>query len=190
MNEVLTSERLIFLIIGSKIMADKKDDKKPKLKIVGGTQKDLKPPRQKDQAITPKQSEFARLIAEEHMNSSSAYRQAYRPNPSATDKSIHEMACRVLANIKVQSRIKAIQYRLEEDHRTRAVRREEYVLKKLTEEVEQGDQASNRLKALHLLGQTVQMFGTKIEVDNKQADRTSDEVTEDLKAKLEKLLGS
>ena len=177
MNEVLTSERLIFLMIGSKIMADKKDDKKPKLKIVGGTQKDLKIPRQKDQAITPKQSEFARLIAEEHMNSSQAYRQAYRPNPSATDKSIHEMACRVLANIKVQSRIKAIQYRLEEDHRTRAVRREEYVLKKLTEEVEQGDQASNRLKALHLLGQ-------KIKKTKKQI-----KVAEDLKDKLQKLLG-
>ena len=34
------------------------------------------------------------------------------------------------------------------------------------------------------------MFGTKIEVDNKQADRTSDEVAEDLKVKLEKLLSS
>ena len=69
-------------------MADKKDDKKPKLKIVGGTQKDLKKPRQKDQAITSKQSEFARLIAEEHMTSTQAYKKAYRPNPSATDKSI------------------------------------------------------------------------------------------------------
>jgi hypothetical protein len=178
-----------FLMIGSKIMADKKDDKKPKLKLVGGTQKDLKKPRQKDQAITSKQLEFARLIAEEHMTSTQAYKKAYRPNPSATDKSIHEMACRVLANIKVQSRIKAIQYRLEEDHRTRAVRREEYVLKKLTEEVEQGDQASNRLKALHLLGQTVAMFGNKLEVETKQADRSSEEVAEDLKDKLQKLLG-
>ena len=95
-----------------------------------------------------------------------------------------------MANVKVQAKIKALQYVLAEENRTRTLRREEYVLKKLTEEVEQGDQASNRLKALHLLGQTVQMFGTKIEVDNKQADRTSDEVTEDLKAKLEKLLGS
>ena len=83
-----------------------------------------------------------------------------------------------------------MQYVLAEENRTRTLRREEYVLKKLTEEVEQGDQASNRLKALHLLGQTVQMFGTKIEVDNKQADRTSDEVAEDLKVKLEKLLSS
>ena len=95
-----------------------------------------------------------------------------------------------MANVKVQAKIKALQYVLAEENRTRTLRREEYVLKKLTEEVEQGDQASNRLKALHLLGQTVQMFGTKIEVDNKQADLTSDEVAEDLKVKLEKLLSS
>ena len=95
-----------------------------------------------------------------------------------------------MANVKVQAKIKALQYIIAEENRTRTLRREEYVLKKLTEEVEQGDQASNRLKALHLLGQTVQMFGTKIEVDNKQADRTSDEVAEDLKVKLEKLLSS
>ena len=123
------------------------------------------------------------------MTSTQAYKQAYRPNPSATDKSIHEMACRVLANIKVQSRIKAIQHRLEEDKLTRAVRREEYVLKKLTEEIEQGDQASNRIKALSLLGQTVNMFGNKLEVETKQADKTSEEITEELKDKLSKLLG-
>ena len=169
-------------------MADKKDDKKPKLKLVGGTQKDLKKPRQKDQAITAKQLEFARLIAEEHMNSSSAYRLAYRPNPSATDKSIHEMACRVLANIKVQSRIKAIQYRLEEDHRTRAVRREEYVLKKLTEEVEHGDKASSRIRALELLGKTVAMFSDKEELNTKKIEKSPDEIKENLKLKLQKLL--
>jgi len=170
-------------------MADKKDDKKPKLKIVGGTQKEFKPTRQKEQPITAKQSEFARLIAEEHMTSSQAYKEAYKPSATATDKSIHEMACRVLANVKVKSRIAEIQRRLAEDKLTRAVRREEYVLKKLTEEVEQGDQASNRLKALHLLGQTVQMFGNKLEVETKQADKTSEEITEELKDKLSKLLG-
>ena len=61
-------------------------------------------------------------------------------------------------------------------------------LKKLTEEIEQGNQASNRIKALHLLGQTVNMFGQKLEVENKQAERTSEEIAEDLKAKLQKLL--
>ena len=170
-------------------MADKKDDKKPKLKLVSNNKSKAQIPRVKDQAITFKQSEFARYITE-GQTSSQAYTLAYEPSETATVKSIHEMACRVLANVKVKAKIKALQYVLAEENRTRTLRREEYVLKKLTEEVEQGDQASNRLKALHLLGQTVQMFGTKIEVDNKQADRTSDEVAEDLKVKLEKLLSS
>ena len=98
------------------------------------------------------------------------------------------MASELMSNPKVTNRIKAIQRRMEDDRSTMAVRREEYVLKKLTEEIEQGDQASNRIKALHLLGQTVNMFGQKLEVENKQADRTSEEIAEDLKAKLQKLL--
>jgi len=71
---------------------------------------------------------------------------------------------------------------------TRAIRREEYVLKKLTEEIEQGDQASNRIKALQLLGSTINMFGQKLEVENKQTEKTSEEVAEELKDKLSKLL--
>ena len=41
------------------------------------------------QKITSKQFEFARLIAEEHITSSDAYRRAYKPNPLAKNKSIH-----------------------------------------------------------------------------------------------------
>jgi hypothetical protein len=33
------------------------------------------------------------------------------------------------------------------------------------------------------------MFGNKLEVETKQADRSSEEVAEDLKDKLQKLLG-
>ena len=39
---------------------------------------------------TFKQSEFARLVAEEGMTSSEAYRIAYNPSKNATKKSIHE----------------------------------------------------------------------------------------------------
>ena len=143
------------------------------------------PPKQK---ITPKQYEFARLIAEEHLTSSDAYRKAYKPNILAKNKSVHEMACRVMTNIKVQSMIRSIQHKREEDNRMRAIRREEFVLKKLMEEVEKGDQASSRIRALELLGKTVAMFSNKVEIKTKQIDRTSEEVTEDLKIKLQKLL--
>ena len=140
------------------------------------------------QKITPKQFEFARLIAEEHLTSSDAYRKAYKPNILVKNKSIHEMACRVTTNIKVQSMIRSIQHERAEENRTRAIRREEYVLKKLTEEVEHCDKASSRIRALELLGKTVSMFSDKVVLDTIKIDRTSEEIKEDLKLKLQKLL--
>ena len=140
------------------------------------------------QKITAKQYEFARLVAEEHLTSSDAYRKAYRPTIFVKNKSIHEMACRVTTNIKVQSMIRSIQHERAEENRTRAIRTEEYVLKKLTEEVEHGDKASSRIRALELLGKTVAMFSDKVELDTKKDERISEEITEDLKLKLQKLL--
>ena len=142
------------------------------------------------QKITPKQHEFARLVAEEHLTSSDAYRRAYKPNILAKNKSVHEMACRVMTNIKVQSMIRSIQHERAEENRTRAIRREEYVLKKLTEEVEHGDKASSRIRALELLGKTVAMFSEKVELNTKKNERSPDEIKEDLKLKLQKLLSN
>ena len=142
------------------------------------------------QKITPKQHEFARLVAEEHLTSSDAYRRAYKPNILAKNKSVHEMACRVMTNIKVQSMIRSIQHERAEENRTRAIRREEYVLKKLTEEVEHGDKASSRIRALELLGKTVAMFSDKEELNTKKIERSPDEIKEDLKLKLQKLLSN
>ena len=141
-----------------------------------------------EQKITAKQYEFARLVAEEHLTTSDAYRKAYRPTIFVKNKSIHEMACRVTTNIKVQSMIRSIQHERAEENRTRAIRREEYVLKKLTEEVEYSDKASSRIRALELLGKTVSMFSDKVELDTIKYERTSEEITEDLKLKLQKLL--
>lgn len=140
------------------------------------------------QKITAKQYEFARLVAEEHLTTSDAYRKAYRPTIFVKNKSIHEMACRVMTNIKVQSMIRSIQHERAEENRTRAIRREEYVLKKLTEEVEHCDKASSRIRALELLGKTVSMFSDKVVLDTIKIDRTSEEIKEDLKLKLQKLL--
>jgi len=142
-------------------------------------------PKQKN---TAKQYEFARLVAEVYLTSSVAYRRAYKPNLLTKNKSIHEMAYRVMINIKVQSMIRSIQHERAEENRTRAIRREEYVLKKLTEEVEYGVKASSRIRALELFGKTVAMFSDKVEIETIQIDRTSEEIKEDLKLKLQKLL--
>ena len=137
---------------------------------------------------TFKQSEFARLVAEEGMTSSEAYRIAYNPSKNATQKSIHEMACRVFANVKVQSRIREVQREIEKNNRMRIVRREEYVLKKLTEEAEFGESANSRIRALELLGKTVSMFNDKSEDEKSRSFRGSEEIKEELKIKLEKLV--
>ena len=84
--------------------------------------------------------------------------------------------------------IRSIQHERAEENRTRAIRTEEYVLKKLTEEVEHCDKASSRIRALELLGKTVSMFSDKVVLDTIKIDRTSEEIKEDLKLKLQKLL--
>ena len=142
-----------------------------------------------NEKLTNKQTKFANLVAEEGMSNTQAYVIAYNPSKNAKQKSIHEMACRVFANVKVQSRIREIQYEIAKDHRMRAIRREEYVLQRLTQEAEFAENANSRIRALELLGKTVSMFNDKNETKN-VVPRSSLEVEEELKIKLKKLLSS
>jgi len=123
------------------------------------------------------------------MSNTQAYIIAYNPSKNAKQKSIHEMACRVFANVKVQSRIKAIQCQIEQEKHMRALRREEYVLNRLTIEAEFADNASSRIRALELLGKTVNMFNDKQEL-KKEMPKDSEEIKEELMIKLQKLLSS
>ena len=142
-----------------------------------------------NEQLTNKQTKFANLVAEEAMSNTQAYVIAYNPSKNAKQKSIHEMACRVFANVKVQSRIKAIQCQIEQEKHMRALRREEYVLNRLTIEAEFADNASSRIRALELLGKTVNMFKDKKEL-KKEMPKDSEEVKQELMIKLQKLLSS
>ena len=142
-----------------------------------------------NEQLTNKQTKFANLVAEEGMSNTQAYIIAYNPSKNAKQKSIHEMACRVFANVKVQSRIKAIQCQIEQEKHMRALRREEYVLNRLTIEAEFADNASSRIRALELLGKTVNMFKDKKEL-KKEMPKDSEEVKQELMIKLQKLLSS
>ena len=142
--------------------------------------------KQKNERITSKQIHFANLVAEEGMSNTQAYIIAYNPSKNAKQKSIHEMACRVFANVKVQSRIREVQCQIEQDKHMRAIRREEYVLTRLTEEAEYADNANSRIRALELLGKTVSMFDNKKE-ENIQIPRSSKTILEELKSKLKNL---
>lgn len=171
-------------------MAKKPDDKKPKLKLVSDNKSKTENKKigyNPDEKITAKQEAFLQDIASGKTLIQS-YKDNYEVKPTTSDKVININASRLFHSTKMTLRYKAILRSIEEQNLTRAIRREEYVLKKLTEEIEQGDQASNRIKALQLLGSTINMFGQKLEVENKQTEKTSEEVAEELKDKLSKLL--
>ena len=145
------------------------------------------------QKITAKQAEFARLIAEEHLTSSDAYRQAYVPKSSVKNKSIHEMASKTFNNIKVVSRIKAIQHQRAEDQRMLAIKRSEFIMKQLEKEaMDLDNNSSSRIRALELMGKSAEvgLFVDKVEMKSENINMTAEELQDQLKEKLQKLIGN
>lgn len=151
--------------------------KKPTyLKVVG-----------KEQPLTGKQEAFAKLVAGGAVLSD-AYRECYAAD-TMKDSTVWSEACRLAQNPKVSARIKDIQADMEADRRTIERRREEWVLKRLSEEADQADNASSRIRALELVGKTVGMFTDRIEQAD-TAERSASEIEKDLKARLDRLIGS
>ena len=152
--------------------------KKPThLRVVGKEEKPL----------TGKQEAFAKLVAGGAVLRD-AYRECYAAD-SMKDSTVWSEACRLAQNPKVSARIKDIQADMEADRRTIERRREEWVLKRLSEEADQADNASSRIRALELVGKTVGMFTDRVE----QADtteRSSSDIERELRAKLERLARS
>tara|TARA_R110001592_G_C13004238_1_gene736184 strand:- start:545 stop:1006 length:462 start_codon:yes stop_codon:yes gene_type:complete len=151
--------------------------KKPTyLKVVG-----------KEQPLTGKQEAFAKLVAGGAVLSD-AYRECYAAD-SMKDSTVWSEACRLAQNPKVSARIKDIQADMEADRRTIERRREEWVLKRLSEEADQADNASSRIRALELVGKTVGMFTDRIE-QAETSERSASEIEKELKARLDRLIGS
>ena len=157
-------------------MTDKHKDKgKPYLKVVRDTDR-----------LTGKQEAFAQQVAKGSVLSD-AYREAYDAE-NMKDKTIWEEACKLAQHPKVSQRIKTIQADIEADYRTRALRREEYVLKKLQDEAEHAETDGSRVRALELLGKTVGLFTDKVEIEQ-DTDKTAAELEADLERRLAALLG-
>jgi len=151
--------------------------KKPTyLKVVG-----------KEQPLTGKQEAFAKLVAGGAVLSD-AYRECYSAD-TMKDSTVWSEACRLAQNPKVSTRIKDIQADMEADRRTIERRREEWVLKRLSEEADQADNASSRIRALELVGKTVGMFTDRIE-QAETSERSASEIEKELKARLDRLIGS
>ena len=151
--------------------------KKPTyLKVVG-----------KEQPLTGKQEAFAKLVASGSMLSD-AYRECYSAD-NMKSSTLWSEACRLAQNPKVSARIKDIQADMEQSHRTRLLRREEWVLKSLQEEAVSADNASSRIRALELVGKTVGMFTDRIE-QAETSERSASEIEKELTARLDRLIGS
>ena len=152
--------------------------KKPThLRVVGKEEKPL----------TGKQEAFAKLLAGGAVLSD-ANRECYAAD-SMKDSTVWSEACRLAQNPKVSARIKDIQADMEADRRTIERRREEWVLKRLSEEADQADNASSRIRALELVGKTVGMFTDRVEQSD-TTERSASDIERELRAKLERLARS
>ena len=171
---------------------DKNKDKKPNLKLVSGKTEITKVTKAKEQPLTAKQLEFAQLVAD-GFTKADAFRKAYDVSPDTKEKSVHEMASKTFANIKVLSRIKAIQHQKAEDQRMLGIKQTEFIMRQLEKEAMNMDNNSaSRIRALELMGKThmVGLFTDKVEVKSENINMTADELQDQLKDKLQKLLGN
>ena len=173
-------------------MSKKDKNKKPDLKLVSDKVKITKIPKAKDQPLTSKQLEFAQLVAD-GFTKADAFRKAYDVSPDTKEKSIHEMASKTFNNVKVISRVKAIQHQKAEDQRMLGIKQAEFIMKQLEKEATDMDNNSaSRIRALELMGKThmVGLFADKLEIKSENINMTADELEDQLKDKLQKLLGN
>ena len=140
-----------------------------------------------ERPLTGKQEAFAKLVAGGAVLSD-AYRECYAAD-SMKDSTVWSEACRLAQNPKVSARIKDIQADMEADRRTIERRREEWVLKRLSEEADQADNASSRIRALELVGKTIGMFTDRVEQSD-TTERSASDIERELRAKLERLARS
>ena len=173
-------------------MTKKTDGKKPDLKLVSGKSEITKLVKSKEQALTQKQLNFCELICDGYTKAD-AFRKAYDVGVDTKEKSVHEMASKTFNNIKVMGRIKAIQNQRMEDQRMLAIKRSEFIMRALEKEATDMDNnSSSRIRALELMGKSsdVGLFTDKVELKTDNSSMTSEELEDQLKDKLQKLIGN
>jgi len=173
-------------------MTKKTDGKKPDLKLVSGKSEITKLVKSKEQPLTQKQLNFCELICDGYTKAD-AFRKAYDVGVDTKEKSVHEMASKTFNNIKVMGRIKAIQNQRMEDQRMLAIKRSEFIMKQLEKEaMDLDNNSSSRIRALELMGKSsdVGLFTDKVELKTDNNSMTSEELEDQLKDKLQKLIGN
>jgi len=172
-------------------MSKKDKGKKPDLKLVSGKTEITKITKAKDQPLTSKQLEFAELIAS-GFTKSDAFRKAYDVSPDTKEKSVHEMASKTFNNVKVMGRIKAIQHQKAEDLRMLGIKQQTFIMRALEKEATDiENNSASRIRALELMGKAhmVGLFTDKVEIKSENINMSAEELEDQLKEKLQKLLG-
>ena len=110
--------------------------------------------------LTPKQEVFARKIVE-GMTQADAYRSAFSCN-KMTDKTVWEKASRLMADGKVQARVKELRDKINDEAIMSAQKRLEWLTKVIQDD---GESTGDKLKAIDLMNKMQGEYIQKIAAD-------------------------
>ena len=135
--------------------------------------------------ITTKQAKFAKLLAE-GMPQVEAYRAVY--NSSGNGNTERVEAHRVATNPNVAPMVERERAHRERQELRSARSRSGWVIERLVGEVEGGDSASARIRALELLGKASGLFDSGSDRESKRQTATELELIAELESRLVEIL--
>jgi len=161
------------------------------LRVVASTVADTVPKRQTkvrtarslDTGLTDKMEAFCRAVTS-GSNLSDAYRASYVAD-QMDPASVHSLACRLMTDLKVRSRIDQLNREIEDNRRMMAVSDAEAALKTLRQMMRQADTDSVKVRAAELLAKASGMFTDKVEVTT--SDRSVDDIQRAISDRLRRL---
>lgn len=138
--------------------------------------------------VTEKQKAFvAKVVTGESRSLIDAYTDVYGDGGSRRTRT--NEASRLFRTPTCVAHADAIRRRLEGETRRRAVGEREAIRSRLWAEADDADRSSDRLTALRMLGQTVDLFVEKVQVEN--VEQASDaELVAELEVMLREAMGS
>lgn len=135
--------------------------------------------------LTQNQEKFAQLVVNQGLSYTEAYRQSYA-TANMKPSTIMNCACKLAAHPMVRGRMVALQAEKDRRKPQDAAETRAYIAERLRQEADNAERASDRLRALELMGKLdgVGAFKERQEVELKQ-DRTPEQVAAELAARLE-----
>lgn len=135
--------------------------------------------------ITTKQARFAKLLAE-GMPQVEAYRAVYSSSGNGNTQRVE--AHRVATNPNVAPTIERERAHRERQEQRSARSRSGWIIERLVGEVEGGDSASARIRALELLGRASGLFDSGSDRESKRQTATELELIAELESRLVEIL--